>query len=239
LPAKRCVDRGCPITWRARRSDTSHVVCASLTASLRRAGLTIFPTLHAPSSVAFSLQDLLVQGRVGHQLLQPAGITYRGDDKSTLGIHSLRVTYMTERQKAGLPPRTVMQLARHTDFRLTAGTYTDMRLIDTFGAVGCLPSYGPEPARQVALRMGTDDASVDTDSQDQLQDQKSRTNPQRDALSCSETDSSDNRCQRRGTRRTSTFHGKNRHSPHTDDARENASELGKKTGLLGLEPRTF
>ncbi len=132
-----------------------------------------------------------------------------------------------------------MQLARHTDFRLTAGTYTDMRRIDTFGAVSCLPSYDPEPARQVALRTGTDDALVHTDSQHQIQDQKSRANPHRDALSCSETDFSDNRCQQRGPRRTSTFRGKNRHFPHTDDARENASDLGKKTGLLGLEPRTF
>jgi len=171
--------------------------------------------------------------------LERAGIVYRAADRSILGIHSLRVTYVTELQRAGLPPRTVMQLARHTDFRLTAGTYTDMRLIDTFGAVQCLPTYDTEPTRQVALRTGTDDLPIGPESTDQIQDQKSRANPQRDALSCSETDFSDNRCQNHGTRQTSTLRKKNRHFPHIDDTRENASDLGKTTGLLGLEPRTF
>ena len=52
--------------------------------------------------------------------VKAAGIKYRADDGTIAGFHSLRVTYITELQKAGLPPRTVMQLARHTDYRLTA-----------------------------------------------------------------------------------------------------------------------
>src|SRR3972149_3814856 len=33
--AYRCVDRGCPITWHARRPDTANAVCAWSTASPR------------------------------------------------------------------------------------------------------------------------------------------------------------------------------------------------------------
>ncbi len=74
-----------------------------------------------------------------------AGITYR--DAATneiVGFHSMRVTFISELERAGVLPRTIMELARHTDYRLTAGTYTDRRVLDTFGAVMRLPDYGSE-----------------------------------------------------------------------------------------------
>ena len=37
-----------------------------------------------------------------------------------------------------------MELTRHRDYRLTATAYTDMRLIDTFGAAAGLPDW-PAP----------------------------------------------------------------------------------------------
>ena len=84
-----------------------------------------------------------------------ARIDYKAADNSILGFHSLRVTYVTELQKAGLPPRTVMQRARHTDYRLTCDVYTDARFVDVFGAIRHLPTYESEEAQM--LRSGTDD----------------------------------------------------------------------------------
>ena len=71
-----------------------------------------------------------------------AGVEYKTDDGAIAGFHSLRVTYVTELQKAGLPARVVMELARHTDYRLTASVYTDMTMLDTFGAGDITESCG-------------------------------------------------------------------------------------------------
>ncbi|MBP7746967.1 MAG: tyrosine-type recombinase/integrase [Phycisphaerae bacterium] len=70
-----------------------------------------------------------------------AGIECRVGDVLTVGFHSLRVTFCSELERAGVSPRTIMQLMRHTDYKLTAGTYTDPRVLDTAGAVGRLPEY--------------------------------------------------------------------------------------------------
>lgn len=102
-----------------------------------------------------------------------AGITYRDGDVLTVGFHSLRVTFCSELERAGVTPRTIMELMRHRDYKLTAGTYTDRRVLDTFGAVGKLPDYETNPAEnaQTARRTGTDDLPVRSVGQDQIQDQ--------------------------------------------------------------------
>ncbi len=168
-----------------------------------------------------------------------AKVEYKAADGSILGFHSLRVTYVTELQKAGLPPRTVMQLARHTDYRVTDQSYTDMRLIDTFGAVHALPTYESEPGLAVALLTGTDNRPVGEKSQDQIRDQKSFTHRQNGALSCSQADNRKNQCQSNGTLRKSRIHHKNRGFMHAGGAKEKAEHFGLSTGVLGIEPRTF
>ena len=103
--------------------------------------------------------------------LKRAGIEYRSDDGRIAGFHSLRVTFVSELERAGVSPRTIMELARHRDYRLTAGTYTDVRVLDTFGAAARLPQYDdkPETTSEAAKRTGTYDAPVS--GQDQIQDQ--------------------------------------------------------------------
>ncbi|HOW71102.1 MAG TPA: tyrosine-type recombinase/integrase [Phycisphaerae bacterium] len=85
--------------------------------------------------------------------LKRAGIDYTDSEGRIAGFHSLRVTYITHLQRAGLAPRVVMALARHTDWRLTGGTYTDMGLLDIFGAVRSLPTF--EILSQQAAADGT------------------------------------------------------------------------------------
>ena len=93
--------------------------------------------------------------------LKAAGIEYKAADNSILGFHSLRVTYITNLQKAGLSVSTVMELARHTDYRITKESYTDPRMLDMFGAVAALPTYeDPKTAEALGLRSGTDDCLV-------------------------------------------------------------------------------
>ena len=119
--------------------------------------------------------------------LERAGIAYRGEDGRILGFHSLRVTFCSELERAGVSPRTIMELMRHRDYKLTAGTYTDVRVIDTFGAVGKLPEYSgtPEPEPQTARKTGTDDAPVGpVGRQDQIRHQKACSGSQKRALSC-------------------------------------------------------
>ncbi len=108
--------------------------------------------------------------------LDRAGLKYVGDDGKMLGFHSLRTTFATELERAGASPRTIMQLMRHTDYRLTASTYTDVRVLDTFGAVEKIRLFDPtEPASIPAAKTGTDDRPVEAvAARDQGRDQKPR-----------------------------------------------------------------
>ena len=106
--------------------------------------------------------------------LAAAGIEYTDPEGRIVGFHSLRVTFITSLQRARLHPRVIMALARHTDWRLTAGTYTDMSMIDTFGAVLSLPVY-PDADREVVWKLGTNDAPAEPD---QIPDQMRRSTVQ-------------------------------------------------------------
>ena len=54
-------------------------------------------------------------------------------------FHALRMTYITRLQRAGVSPREAMELARHSDMRLTMKTYTDAAQLPAFGTVGSKP----------------------------------------------------------------------------------------------------
>ena len=91
-------------------------------------------------------------------LLKRAGIAYTDNEGRIGGFHGLRKSYITALQRSGAAPRVVQALARHTDPRLTHGTYTDLSLLDTFGAVQNLPTYAPPAVR--ALAEGTTETPV-------------------------------------------------------------------------------
>ncbi|MEW6197061.1 MAG: hypothetical protein AB1601_00130 [Planctomycetota bacterium] len=63
-----------------------------------------------------------------------------------------------------------MELARHTDYRLTASVYTDRRVLDPFGAVAKLPECPTAcPDANEQRRTGTDDPPVGP--RDRIRDQ--------------------------------------------------------------------
>jgi integrase len=61
---------------------------------------------------------------------------YRAD------FHALRMTYITRLQRAGVSPREAMELARHSDMRLTMKTYTDAAALPLAATVRRLPAFG-------------------------------------------------------------------------------------------------
>jgi integrase len=71
--------------------------------------------------------------------LQAADIPKRDDRGRTLDIHALRTTFATWLSLADVSPRTAQAALRHSDIKLTMGTYTDARLLDTRRAIEKLP----------------------------------------------------------------------------------------------------
>lgn len=51
-----------------------------------------------------------------------AGIPLQDERGHRVDFHALRMTYITRRQRAGVSPREAMELARHSDMRLTMKT---------------------------------------------------------------------------------------------------------------------
>lgn len=60
-------------------------------------------------------------------------------------FHSLRHTFNTMLQRAGVPPRVIMELMRHSDLRLSSTTYTDTTCLPLFVEMGKLDSFLPSP----------------------------------------------------------------------------------------------
>ncbi|MGD8452198.1 MAG: tyrosine-type recombinase/integrase [Phycisphaerae bacterium] len=87
-------------------------------------------------------------------------IDTRDADGRTVDVHALRHTTATYLAKAGVAPRTAQTIMRHSDIRLTLGTYTDPRLLDTAAALDALPSMDAVPDRGHGRATGTDSATA-------------------------------------------------------------------------------
>jgi hypothetical protein len=60
-------------------------------------------------------------------------------------FHALRHTFNTILQRAGVPPRVIMELMRHSDLRLSSNTCTDKTCLPIFDEVGKLNALLPFP----------------------------------------------------------------------------------------------
>jgi integrase len=78
--------------------------------------------------------------------LKKAGIPYFDAQGRVADFHALRKTFDTHLQLNGALPRVTMELMRHSDMRLTMGTYIDAKLLPLVEAVNALPSYLSKPA---------------------------------------------------------------------------------------------
>jgi integrase len=88
--------------------------------------------------------------------LERAGIPYRDESNRVFDFHSLRCECATLADQAGVSPRVVQRLMRHSTLELS-GRYTRPRQHDLDSAVAALPALRPEsPAPDAMKATGTD-----------------------------------------------------------------------------------
>jgi integrase len=80
--------------------------------------------------------------------LEAAGIAYRDAGGLVFDFHALRCECATLADQAGVSPRVVQKLMRHSTLELT-GRYTRPRMHDIEGAAASLPSLRPDDATEV------------------------------------------------------------------------------------------
>jgi hypothetical protein len=66
-------------------------------------------------------------------------------EKRYLDFHALRASFISALAEAGIGPKELQELARHSDPRLTLGVYTQTTPKQLAGAVGKLPLPGQTP----------------------------------------------------------------------------------------------
>ena len=93
--------------------------------------------------------------------LNAAGIPYRDAGGLVFDFHSLRCELATLADAAGVSPRVVQRLMRHSSLELT-NRYTRPRACDIDAAASMLPSLKPEVdgASERAVMTGTDSSPV-------------------------------------------------------------------------------
>jgi integrase len=113
----------------------------------------------APEEPVFPLPR---RGRGAEMLrvdLAAAGIAYRDAAGLVFDFHSLRCETATLADAAGVTPRVVQKMMRHSTLELT-GRYTRPRAVDIEAAASMLPSLKPAGDRPETLAMtGTDEPS--------------------------------------------------------------------------------
>jgi integrase len=78
--------------------------------------------------------------------LAAAGIDYRDAEGRVADFHALRTTFGTLLTLASRSQRTVMELMRHSDMKLTAKTYTDASMLPVSETVELLPDFSEQRA---------------------------------------------------------------------------------------------
>ena len=82
--------------------------------------------------------------------LKAAGIPYRDVSGLVFDFHALRCELATLADAAGVSPRVVQKLMRHSSLQLT-GRYTRPRAVDINAAASKLPSLKPSGDEPAAL----------------------------------------------------------------------------------------
>jgi integrase len=92
-------------------------------------------------------------------------LAYRDDADRVADSHCLRHSFLTALAKAGVHPKTMQTMARHSDVKLTLGVYSHTLREDERSALDRLPNFDP-PAGSEQRATGTDDATAPAQSGD-------------------------------------------------------------------------
>lgn len=150
------------VTTKSKRAD-SVLLRADLAAALRAARpVFVQPTTPVFRSVPKYETFIRDCVRAGIVQLDDAGRQIPDERGRTIDRHGLRTTFISWLSVAGVSPREAMELARHTDVRLTLRSYTDPKLLNLRQAVDRLPMLTPDrPDSGTAKATGTAGRIVD------------------------------------------------------------------------------
>ncbi len=120
------------------------------------------PLFTVPAGLVRILDRDLVMAGIARKVKDSKTGKVRIDKRDGRGwsvdVHALRHTLGTLLSRAGVAPRTVQAVMRHSTLDLTMNVYTDPRLLDVAGAVDALPDLllkeAPETERQRATGTG-------------------------------------------------------------------------------------
>ena len=112
--------------------------------------------------------------RIMNRDLKAAGIPKKDADGRVVHVHGLRTTFGTHLSTAGVSPRVAQAAMRHSDIKLTMGTYVDAKLLDTASAVELLPelpstrtlapTLAPNLEQAMVFETTRDNSAKDSDS---------------------------------------------------------------------------
>jgi integrase len=100
--------------------------------------------------------------------LEKAGIAFLDESGQRLDYHALRKTFITRLSRNKVHPRLAMELARHSDLKLTMKNYTDAGQLPLQEVMDSLPGYGVDSridSRNLVAEspaVGTTDAVAET-----------------------------------------------------------------------------
>jgi hypothetical protein len=100
--------------------------------------------------------ELVFAGRIAsmrkmHEHLKAAGITVYNEQGDKVDFHALRKTYNTNLELVGASLQVRQELLRHSDPRLTAGTYMDTTRLETASLIEKLPDFMGEKVDDTQL----------------------------------------------------------------------------------------
>jgi hypothetical protein len=86
------------------------------------------------------------------QDLGKAGIPFLDERGHRMDYHALRTTFITRLSTMKVHPRLAMELARHSDMRLTMKTYTDAGQLPLREVMDTLPGFGERTDSRIDSR---------------------------------------------------------------------------------------
>ena len=132
-------------------SNTPFIFVRSNTTKNRQAGKIYLKSglaqqLKTIKPAKAAADELVFTGRIAwmakmHQHLKAAGIPVYDAQGRKVDFHALRVTYNTNLENVGASLQVRQELLRHSDPRLTAGTYMDGTRLETASLIEKLPDY--------------------------------------------------------------------------------------------------
>jgi integrase len=132
-------------------ADRPFILVRSATTKNRKAGKIYLKSqlarmLKEIKPVAGAADELVFAGRIAsmrkmHEHLKAVGIPVWNEQGDKVDFHALRKTYNTNLELVGASLQVRQELLRHSDPRLTAGTYMDTTRLETASLIEKLPDF--------------------------------------------------------------------------------------------------